>query len=80
MHSCHLYSPAKLNWQSEEWQLRQVNEQTFFRICGPLQIFLDPQHRYLQKAKGNGEDISALNTEYGLNVMGGGHTGAGQII
>lgn len=28
-------------------------------IFGPLQIFLDSQHNYLKKGKGNGENINA---------------------
>lgn len=48
-------------------------------ICGPLQIFLDSQHCYLQKAKENGKNMNALtSTECGLNVLGNDHAGPGQ--
>lgn len=48
-------------------------------IFGPLQIFLDSQHNYLRKEKGNGENMNAsVSTEYGPEMAGNHQAGPGQ--
>lgn len=78
LHSCQFYGPAEVNWEGKEWYVGQINKQTTFWICRPFQIFLDPQHRYLQKS--HREWNARQCTEYGLrlDVTGESHPGPGQ--